>query len=78
MNTLSQKYTFKIKPEIAERLKYYSTTKFRKVNTLINIWLKYAIENDADFIDDIMDRMSDKAESKGLTTEILEDILDEK
>lgn len=69
--------TLEVEPEIAEAYQFASPEERRQIIEIVTLLLKRENESDLDFLRKIMDNISDRAESRGLTSEILESILNE-
>ena len=73
-----ERIVLEVDDQVAKNWRYSSENKRRKVNDTINNMLKLAFrrKEDADFIQFIKE-VQDKAAERGLTEEILNDILNE-
>jgi len=64
-----------VNPEVARLYNSIPPEEQLKVQALISIWIKNVEARERDILGDLMDAMSDEAQQRGLTPEILEDIL---
>jgi len=69
--------TLEIDSEAAQAFKSVSVEEREKLQILLGIWLKEYAKADAASLKEMMDEISRKAQSRGLTPEILESILEE-
>ena len=69
--------TLEIDSEAAQAFKSVSVEEPEKLQVLLGIWLKEYVKADATSLKEAMDEISRKAQSRGLTPEILELILEE-
>lgn len=69
--------TLKIDPDAAQFFNSASAEEQEKLRVLFGIWLKEYAKADTVSLKQIMDEVSVKAKSRGLTPEILESILEE-
>lgn len=67
--------SIQVDPEIAQAFQSSKPEQQQNIQTLINQWLKEAINISK--LQATMDELSDEAEANGLTPEILESILNE-
>jgi hypothetical protein len=67
--------SIQVDPEIAQAFQSSKPEQQQNIQTLINQWLKEAINIGK--LQTTMDELSDEAEANGLTPEILESILNE-
>ncbi|MGL5034309.1 MAG: hypothetical protein ACRC6M_10980 [Microcystaceae cyanobacterium] len=67
--------SIQVDPEIAQAFRSSQPEQQQKIQTLMNQWLKDAINISK--LQMTMDELSDEAEANGLTPEILESILNE-
>lgn len=74
---ISEEITIKVSPNVAQAYQKATEHKKSSLSTLISIFLREEINEDADFLGKLMDEISDKAVARGLTPEILETILNE-
>jgi len=65
-----------VRADLAERFEAFSEEKKRKIETLLSLRLNDLMKDNPP-IEEIMDRMSDYAQSQGLTPKILESILND-
>jgi hypothetical protein len=66
-----------IDSEAVQAFKSVSAEEREKLQVLLGIWLKEYAKADAFSLRETMDEISQKAQSRGLTPEILESILEE-
>ncbi|MBC7912204.1 MAG: hypothetical protein H7Y30_16985 [Pyrinomonadaceae bacterium] len=66
--------TLEIDSEAAQAFKSASTDERRKLQVLLGIWLKEYAKTETVSLKETMDEISEKAQSRGLTPEILESI----
>ncbi len=69
--------TLEVDSETAQAFKSVPTDERQKLQILLGIWLKEFAKADSVSLKATMDDMSEKAQSRGLTPEILESILGE-
>ena len=69
--------TLVIDSEAAQAFKSVSAEEREKLQILLSIWLREYVKADAASLKETMDGMSRKAQSRGLTPEILGSILEE-
>ncbi|MDQ3754303.1 MAG: hypothetical protein M3371_06175 [Acidobacteriota bacterium] len=69
--------TLEIDAEAAQAFKSVSANEREKLQVLLGIWLKEYAAADSASLKDTMDEMSEKAQSRGLTPDILQSILEE-
>lgn len=69
--------TLEIDSEAAQAYKSVSVEEQEKLQVLLGIWLKEYAKADAVSLKGAMDEISRKTQSRGLTPEILESILEE-
>jgi hypothetical protein len=69
--------TLEIDSEAAQAFKSVSTEQREKLQVLLGIWLKEYARADAASLRETMDEMGRRAQSRGLTPELLESILEE-
>ncbi|MFM7577711.1 MAG: hypothetical protein ACKN9E_02375 [Microcystaceae cyanobacterium] len=67
--------SIQVDPEIAQAFQLSKPEQQQKIQALMNQWLKEALNISQ--LQMTMDQLSDEAEAKGLTPEILESILNE-
>jgi hypothetical protein len=72
-----QEITIEVSSEVAEAYQAASPQARQKIQTFISILLQDHIERDVALLRELMDEISDRAEARGLTPEILESILNE-
>ena len=69
--------TMQIDSEAAKAYKSATPELRKKIEILFSAWLKEVASKDRTALKQLMDKMSDKAQARGLTPEILETILRE-
>jgi hypothetical protein len=69
--------TLEIDSEAAQAFKSVSDEEREKLQVLLGIWLKEYAKADAISLKETMNDISQKAQSRGLTPEILESILED-
>jgi hypothetical protein len=72
-----QTITLEVSPEIAEAYQFASLEERQQIQQIVSLLLKKENENDIDFLRKIMDEISDRSSARGLTSEILEAIINE-
>lgn len=72
-----QTITLEVNPEIAEAYQFASLEERQQIQQIVSLLLNKKNENDLDFLRKIMDEISDRASTRGLTPEILESIINE-
>ncbi|HKS29290.1 MAG TPA: hypothetical protein VJS44_15785 [Pyrinomonadaceae bacterium] len=73
----SEAITLEIDSEAAQAFKSASAEERAKLQVLLGIWLKEYARADAASLKETMAEISQKAQTRGLTPEILESILEE-
>ena len=68
--------TLEIDSEAAQAFKSVSTEEREKLQVLLGIWLKEYAKADTTSLKETMDEISRRAQSRGLTPEILDSILE--
>jgi hypothetical protein len=71
------KISIEVSPETAEAYQSASLEEKERVRILVDLLMKKPSEDDSDFLGKLMDEISDRAEARGLTPEILESLLNE-
>ena len=69
--------TLELDSEAVQAFKSVSAAEREKLQVLLGIWLKKYAKADIGSLKEIMDEMSEEAQSRGLTPEILKSILEE-
>jgi len=69
--------TLQIDADAAQAFRVASLEERAKLSVLLGIWLKEYAKSDTTFLKRTMDEISQKAQSRGLTPEILGSILEE-
>jgi len=75
MNT--EAITLQVDQEAARIFKSATVEEQEKVQVLLGIWLKELGTSEVRSLSETMDEISQKAQARGLTSELLEDILKE-
>ncbi len=76
-NNKADEITIQIDPEVAKAYKSASNDEKRKIQLLLNKWLREITIKDKSSLKQLMDEISDNAQGRGMTPEILETILSE-
>jgi len=69
--------TIEVSPEVAAAYRSASVQERKKIQSIISILLQTQVDRDIALLRELMDEISDRARSRGLTPEILETILNE-
>jgi hypothetical protein len=69
--------TIEVSPEVAAAYQAASLQERKKIQSIVSILLQNHVDRDLALLRELMDEISDKAKSRGLTPEILESILNE-
>ncbi len=69
--------TIEVSPEIAAAYRSAPLQERKKIQSIVTILLQKQVDGDVAFVRELMDEISDRAKSRGLTPEILESILNE-
>jgi hypothetical protein len=73
LNNMS-KISIEVSPETAAAYQSASSEEKERVRILIDLLMRRPSEDDSDFLGKLMDEISDRAEARGLTPEILESL----
>lgn len=73
----SEEITIKVSPKVAQAYQKATENEKQSLATLVSLFLEQDINEEVDFLGKLMDEISDRAVSRGLTPEILETILNE-
>ncbi|MGB5634606.1 MAG: hypothetical protein WBM44_23230 [Waterburya sp.] len=73
----SQEITIKVSPEVAVAYQNATEQEKNRLQALVSLFLDRDTSNNNDLLRVIMDQISDRAQERGLTPEILESILNE-
>ena len=73
----SEEITVKVSSKAAQAYQQAIAKQKEKLNTLVSLFLEQEITEDIDSLGTLMDEISERAVSRGLTPEILESILNE-
>jgi hypothetical protein len=74
---INEEIKLQVSPKVAQA--YLKATESQKqcLVTIVSLFLGQEVSDEVDFLGKIMDEISDRAVSRGLTPEILESILNE-
>ena len=73
----SKEITLKVSGKVAQAYQEATEKEKEYMNTLVNLFLEQEMKEEIDSLGTLMDEISKKAVSRGLTPEILESILNE-
>ncbi|MDJ0903805.1 MAG: hypothetical protein QNJ55_33960 [Xenococcus sp. MO_188.B8] len=73
----TQEITIKVSPKVAAAYQNSTEQEKQRLQVLVNLFLDRDTPNNTDLLGAIMDQISDRAQERGLTPEILESILHE-
>ena len=73
----TQEITIKVSPEVAIAYQNATVQEKQRLQTLVTLFLDRDTSNDNDLLGVIMNEISDQAQERGLTPEILKSILNE-
>ena len=74
---ISEEITIKVSPNVAQAYQKATERKKQSLATLVSVFLRDDMNEEVDLLGKLMDEISYKAVSRGLTPEILETILNE-
>ncbi|MFM5980548.1 MAG: hypothetical protein ACKO9I_08435 [Sphaerospermopsis kisseleviana] len=74
---ISEEITIKVSPNVAQAYQKATERKKQSLVTLVSLFLREDLNEEVDFLGKLMDEISDRAVSRGLTPEILETIMNE-
>jgi hypothetical protein len=74
---ISEEITIKVSPKVAQAYQKATERKKQSLAALVSLFLREDLNEEVDFLGKLMDEISDRAVSRGLTPEILETILNE-
>ncbi|GCL40334.1 hypothetical protein PN480_00195 [Dolichospermum circinale CS-1225] len=74
---ISEEITIKVSPNVAQAYQKATERKKQSLAALVSLFLREDLNEEVDFLGKLMDEISDRAVSRGLTPEILETILNE-
>lgn len=77
MRQSSEEITVKVSSKAAQAYQQATAKQKENLNTLVSLFLEQEITEDIDSLGTLMDKISERAASRGLTPEILESILNE-
>ncbi len=72
---ISEEITIKVSPKVAQAYQKATERKKQSLAALVSLFLREDLNEEVDFLGKLMDEISDRAVSRGLTPEILETIL---
>jgi hypothetical protein len=73
----SEEITIKVSSHVAQAYQKATERKKQSLAKLVSLFLREDMNEEIDFLGKLMDEISDRAVSRGLTPEILEKILNE-
>jgi hypothetical protein len=74
---ISEEITIKVSPKVAQAYQKATESEKQSLATLVSLFLGENVNEEVDFLGKLMDEISDRAVSRGLTPQILEAILNE-
>lgn len=74
---ISEEITIKVSHKVAQAYQKATERKKQSLAALVSLFLREDLNEEVDFLGKLMDEISDRAVSRGLTPEILETILNE-
>jgi hypothetical protein len=74
---ISEEITIKVSPKVAQAYQKATERKKQSLVTLVSLFLREDLNEEVDLLGKLMDEISDRAVSRGLTPEMLETILNE-
>jgi hypothetical protein len=74
---ISEEITIKVSPKVAQAYQKATEREKQCLETIVTLFFAEGFNNEIDFLGKILDEISDKAVSRGLTPEILNSILNE-
>ncbi|MDB9465141.1 hypothetical protein [Dolichospermum circinale] len=74
---ISEEITIKVSPNVAQAYQKATERKKQSLAALVSLFLREDLNEEVDFLGKLMDEISDRAVSRGLTPKILETILNE-
>lgn len=74
---MSENITINVSPKVAQAYQKATESEKQSIATLVSLFLERNIDEEVDFLGKLMDEISDRAVSRGLTPEILEAIMNE-
>ncbi len=74
---VTENMTIQVEPDVASAYNRASEQDQKKIQTLLRLWLQELSKSPNLSLSGIMDMISDRAQARGLTPEILESILNE-
>lgn len=75
---ITENMTIQVEPDVAKAYNSASEQDQKKIQALVRLWLLEISKSPHFSMSEIMDMISDRAQARGLTPEILESILNEK
>ena len=73
----SEQITIQVSPKVAQAYQNAPENQKQYFQTFVSLFFDQDLGNEIDFLSKIMDEISDRVVSRGLTPEILESILNE-
>jgi hypothetical protein len=74
---IGEDITIKVSPKFAQAYQKSTESEKQSLAKLVSLFLAEDVNEEVDFLGKLMDEISDRAVSRGLTPEILETILNE-
>jgi hypothetical protein len=74
---VSQEITIQVTPQVAQAYQLATEKEKQRLSAIASLFFDEEAKEDIDFLGRIMDEISDKAVARGLTPEILADILND-
>jgi hypothetical protein len=74
---VSQEITIQVTPQVAQAYQLATEKEKQRLSAIASLFFDQEVKEDIDFLGRIMDEISDKAVARGLTPEILADILND-
>lgn len=74
---VSQEITIQVTPQVAKAYQLATEKEKQRLSAIASLFFDQEVKEDIDFLGRIMDEISDKAVARGLTPEILADILND-
>ena len=74
---ISEEITLKVSSQVAQAYQQATESEKQCLSALVSLFFEQDIKGEVDFLGKLMDKISDRAVSRGLTPEILESILNE-
>ncbi len=77
MMQIREEITIQVSPKVAQAYQKATESQKQFLATIVSLFLGQEVSEDVDFLGELMDEISDRAVSRGLTPEILSSILNE-